>query len=59
MTTEFKKNIISKKKESMTKFNSAKRAFEKKQNQIKADLKEANRVWSEVSKRFRWWQTLP
>ncbi|MDP2279815.1 MAG: hypothetical protein Q8K51_16545 [Nitrospirota bacterium] len=43
----------------MAKFNSARENFEEKEKEMRADLREANKIWAEVSGRFRWWQSLP
>ena len=48
-----------KRKELMTKFNSARENFEKKEKKVKADLYEASKTLAELSERFRWWGTLP
>jgi len=55
----FREKIIRKKKESLIKFNSFREKFEKKEKEVGADLEEAGRVWKEVSKKFKWWQSLP
>lgn len=46
-------------KELMAKFNSARENFEKKEKEMRADLREASKIWAELSERFRWWQSLP
>jgi len=59
MIEELKKNLIEKRKGAMAKFNSARENFEKKEKKMKADLDEASKIWAELSKKFRWWQSLP
>lgn len=59
MTTEFRKNLIKKKKELTSKFNSARETFKRKEKEVKADLEEASKTWRETSERFKWWQSLP
>ncbi len=56
---ELRKNLIEKRKESMTRFNSARENFEKKEKKVKADLDEASKIWAELSTKFKWWQSLP
>ncbi len=43
----------------MTKINSFREDFRKKEKEMKADLEEAGRIWRELSKEFKWWQSLP
>ena len=43
----------------MAKFNSARESFEEKEKEMRADLREANKIWINLSERFRWWQSLP
>ncbi len=59
MTEKLRKNLIGMRKESMAKFNSARENFEKREKRIKADLEEASNIWAELSKKFKWWQSLP
>ncbi len=59
MTEKLRKNLIGMRKESMAKFNSARENFEKKEKELRADLREASKTWAELSERFRWWGTLP
>ena len=56
MTEKLRKNLIAKKKGVMAKFNSARENFEKKEKELKADLREASEIWAELSGRFGWWQ---
>ena len=51
--------FIKKRKHALTKINSFREDFEKKEKEMKADLEEAGRIWKELGKRFKWWQTLP
>jgi len=56
----FSRNIsLKKKKEALTKVNFFRKNFKKRELEMKADLDEANRIWGNLSKRFKWWQTLP
>jgi hypothetical protein len=45
-----------KRKESLTKINSFREGFIKKEGEMKADLEEAIRSWRGLSERFKWWQ---
>ena len=54
-----RENFLRKKKEALTKFNSFREKFEKKEKDAREDLEEAGRIWKEVSKKFKWWQSLP
>lgn len=56
---ESRKNLIEKRKESMARFNYARENFEKREKKVKADLDEASKTWAELSKKFKWWQSLP
>lgn len=51
--------FLKKKKEALTKVNSFRENFEKRELEMKADLEEVGRIWKELGKRFKWWQTLP
>jgi len=51
--------FLKKKKKALTKINILRKEFEKKENNVRADLEEASSIWRELSKRFRWWQSLP
>ena len=33
--------------------------FRKKEKEIRTDLAEASKIWAELSKKFKWWQSLP
>lgn len=60
MTEKLGKNLITKKrKEFMVRFNSVRENFEKREKKVKADLDEASKTWAELSKKFKWWQSLP
>jgi len=52
-------NFIRKKKEALTKINSFREKFIKQEKEAREDLEEASRIWKEVSKKFKWWQSLP
>ena len=54
-----RENFIRKKKEALTKLNSFREKFEKKKKEVGVDLEEAGSIWKEVSKKFKWWQSLP
>jgi len=51
--------FLKKKKEALTKVNSFREDFRKKEKDIETDLEEANRLWWELSGRFKWWGSLP
>ncbi|MBU4128942.1 hypothetical protein KJ582_02370 [bacterium] len=59
MTREFRNNLNKKKKELMSKFNSARERFEKIEKEKKQDLLEASRICNRLSERFKWWGSLP
>ncbi len=48
--------FLKKKKEALTKVNSFRENFKKRELEMKVDLEEAGRIWKELSERFRWWQ---
>ena len=52
-----RENFIKKRKEALTKINSFREDFRKKE--MKADLEEAGRIWRGLSERFKWWGSLP
>lgn len=54
-----RENFIKKKKEALIKINSLREEFRKKENEMKAGLEEADKIWAKLSKKFKWWQTLP
>ena len=54
-----RENFLRKKKEALTKFNSFREKFIKKEKVVRTDLEEAGRIWKVVSKKFKWWQSLP
>jgi len=55
----FREHFIEKKKKALAKINFFKQDFRKKDKRIKANLKEASRIWREISKVFNWGQFLP
>ena len=55
----FRENFIKKRKEVLTKINSFREDFRKKEKEMKADLKEAGKIWRGLSERFKWWGSLP
>ena len=48
-----------KKKKALTKINYFRDKCEKKKKEVGVDLEEAGSIWKEVSKKFKWWQSLP
>ena len=53
-----RKTFLKKKKEALTKVNSFREKFKKKELEVKADLEEAGKVWRKVGEKFKWWQSL-
>jgi len=51
--------FLKKKKEALTKVNSFRENFKKRETKVKTDLEEAGRILKELSKKFTWWQSLP
>ncbi|MDP2971815.1 MAG: hypothetical protein Q8P64_21800 [Deltaproteobacteria bacterium] len=51
--------FLEKKKEALTKVNSFRDKFEKRETKVKAELEEAGRILKELSERFKWWGSLP
>ena len=51
--------FLKKKKDALTKVNSFRENFKKRETKVKAELKEAGRILKELSERFRWWGRLP
>jgi len=51
--------FLKKKKEALIKVHSFRENFKKRGTKVKTDLDEANKVWAELSKKFKWWQSLP
>ncbi len=51
--------FLKKKKEVLTKVNSFRENFKKRETKVKAELEEAGRILKELSERFKWWQSLP
>ena len=54
-----RKVFLKKKKEALTKVNSFSENFKKRETKVKADSDEAIKVWAELSKKFKWWHSLP
>lgn len=54
-----RKDFIKKRAEAMTKFNTLKKSFKKREKKITADLEKARKIWEKLGKRFKWWQSLP
>ncbi len=51
--------FLKKKKEALTKVHSFREKFKKRELEVKADLDEASKTLAELSKKFKWWQSLP
>ena len=51
--------FLKKKKEALTKVNSFRENFKKRETKVKAGLEKAGRILKELGERFKWWQTLP
>ena len=51
--------FLKKKKEALTKINSFRENFKKRELEVKSDLEEAGSILKELGERFKWWQTLP
>jgi len=54
-----RKDFIKNRAEAMTKFNTLKQSFRKREKKITADLEKARKIWKKVGERFKWWQSLP
>jgi len=50
----FRENIIKKRKQALTKVNSLRKEFEKKEKDKRAELEEERRIWREMSEIFKW-----
>ena len=55
----FREKIIRKKKDALDKINYFRVDFMRKEKETREDLEEAGRIWKEVSRKFKWWQSLP
>ena len=55
----FREKMVQKSKQASAKFLAFKAAFEKKEKSARKDLEKAGRIWNEVGKKFKWWQSLP
>ena len=71
----FREKMTQKSKQASAKFLALKAAFatsaakwplaplrgdvEKRALEARADFEEANRIWNETAKNFKWWQSLP
>jgi len=51
--------FLEKKNGALTKVNSFRDKFEKRETKAKAELEEAGQILKGLSERFRWWGTLP
>ena len=47
--------FLKKKKDALTKVNSFRENFKKRETKVKAELEEAGRILKELSKKFKWW----
>jgi len=45
--------------EAMTKFKSLRQDFRNREKKIRADLEKARKIWEQLGKKFKWWQSLP
>ena len=54
-----RKIFLKKKKEALTKVDSFRENFKKKETNVKADLEEASKIWRKVGEKFKWWHSLP
>jgi len=54
-----RKDFNKKSTEELTKFKSLKQNFRNREKKIRAELEKASKIWEKLSKRFRWWQSLP
>jgi len=50
---------IKKMTQASAKFLPLRASFEKKAKEARADFEEANRIWNETAKNFKWWNSLP
>ncbi len=55
----FRENKTQKLKPALAKFLALKAGFEEKEKEARADFEEANRIWNETAKKFKWWGRLP
>lgn len=53
------KDFTGKSREAFRKWESLRGNFREKEERIRADLEEASKTWGKLSKRFKWWQSLP
>ncbi len=54
-----RKVFLKKEKEALTKVNLFREKFKKRELEKKNELEEASKTWAELSKKFKWWQSLP
>lgn len=58
-----RRDFTKKRTEALTKRDSFREDFKKKEKKVKADLEKAGRIWKELDERFKWWwwrsQSLP
>jgi len=50
---------IKKSKEALSKLQAIKGNFRRREKRIKADLEKAHKIWEQLGKKFKWWQSLP
>lgn len=55
----FREKMTKKGEQASAKCLAFKAAFERKAREARADLEEANRIWNETAKKFKWWNSLP
>jgi len=58
-SNSFREGVVKRKRKVSDKVNSCRENFKKKEKEMSTDLEEAGRIWGELSKRFKWWQSLP
>lgn len=54
-----RKIFFEKKKEVLTKVNSFREKFKKRETEVQADLEKTGRILKKLGERFKWWQSLP
>jgi len=52
-------NFAGKSKVALSKLQSFREGFRKREKRITADLKKARKIWKKVGEKFRWWGSLP
>ena len=54
-----REDYIKKSKEALSKLQAIKGNFRSREKRIKADLEKAHKIWEQLGKKFKWWQSLP